>query len=327
MRYVQFGKTDLKPSVLGFGCAGVMGRAGLKQSLRALHSALDAGITIFDTARSYGYGESEAVLGKCLKGRRDKVIISTKFGIAAVRQDRWKHIFKPLAREVFKLVPPQGRSVLRRQAAGQVDRDLFSVSWLRTSLDQSLRALGTDYVDLLFLHSPHPVVLYDDELFRALDAVVGEGRVRYVGVSGGPELVRCVLERNSPLISALQVSCNWHLGASNEAAEISPGSSLGLVANQPFGGRDRIAVFRRTLGQLARDQETPECLREKLGAVTDSILADLALNAPLKIGGANVVLPSMLQERHVLQNVNAITESILDHDELLWIRRYFTSTQ
>ena len=68
-------------SVLGFGCAALMGRASRGESLKALGTALDAGITFFDTARSYGYGASEGLLGQFLQGRRDKVILCTKFGI------------------------------------------------------------------------------------------------------------------------------------------------------------------------------------------------------------------------------------------------------
>lgn len=68
-------------TALGFGCSAMGGRVSTRQSLVALGAAYDAGITLYDTARSYGYGQAETILGNFLRGRRDTVVISTKFGI------------------------------------------------------------------------------------------------------------------------------------------------------------------------------------------------------------------------------------------------------
>ena len=69
---------EIRASVLGFGCGSVMGRVGREESLRAMNVAWDAGITLFDTARSYGFGEAEAVLGEFLSGKREQAVIATK---------------------------------------------------------------------------------------------------------------------------------------------------------------------------------------------------------------------------------------------------------
>ena len=82
MRSIDLWKGGPKASQLGLGCAAIMGRVGRRESLAALGAAWDAGINFFDTARSYGYGESEALLGGFLRGnRRSQAVVCTKFGI------------------------------------------------------------------------------------------------------------------------------------------------------------------------------------------------------------------------------------------------------
>lgn len=149
MRYVELGATGLKASALGFGCAAVMGRAGRKKSLRALSTAYEECVTFFDTARSYGYGESEALLGEFLQGRRSGVVRSTKFGIVPAEQQRWKRALKPVARMVFDRVP-FARRLIRKQVKAQFQENQFTKLVLHRSLEESLRKLRTEYIDILF---------------------------------------------------------------------------------------------------------------------------------------------------------------------------------
>ncbi len=78
---IALSSLETRTPILGFGCSAVMGRVSRKASLAALTAAYDCGIIFYDTARSYGYGESEALLGEFFRGRRDQVLLSTKFGI------------------------------------------------------------------------------------------------------------------------------------------------------------------------------------------------------------------------------------------------------
>src|ERR1700722_13227658 len=98
MQSIARGNFVIRAPALGFGCSAVMGRAGRKASLAALAAAYDAGVIFYDTARSYGYGESEALLGEFLRGRRDSVLLSTKFGILPTPIGPLKRALKPLAR-------------------------------------------------------------------------------------------------------------------------------------------------------------------------------------------------------------------------------------
>ena len=90
-------------SVLGFGCAPILGAVGAKTAQRALGCALDEGINHFDVARSYGYGEAEAFLGKFFKGRRDEVVIASKFGIRATWKAGLLRPLKPAVRTLRAL--------------------------------------------------------------------------------------------------------------------------------------------------------------------------------------------------------------------------------
>ena len=152
MEYVTLASGLPPSSRLGFGCGSVMGRVGREQSRRAIAAALDAGITHFDVARLYGYGEAEGLLGEALRGHRDRVVIASKFGLAPPRAGIALRGLKPLAQKMIAAVP--GLRPLVRAAIGGAGRDpqRFSVPGARASLEASLTALKTDYLDIFFLH-------------------------------------------------------------------------------------------------------------------------------------------------------------------------------
>ncbi len=115
MDYVRLAPNLPLSSRLGFGCGSVMGRVGRAQSLRAIASAVDAGVTHFDVARLYGYGEAEAVLGEALRGRRDRVVIASKFGLVPTRAASALRGLKPLVQRVVAGLPvlrPLVRSIV-----------------------------------------------------------------------------------------------------------------------------------------------------------------------------------------------------------------------
>ncbi|WP_336774835.1 aldo/keto reductase [Paenibacillus sp. MMO-58] len=152
----RLGASELYPSVIGFG-AWAAGRNGWgvveeKEIRQAIDKAIDLGITFFDTAPVYGFGESERVLGKALKSVRDKVIIATKCGL--VWDDRY-----------------------------QVDIDLSGASLIR-EVDDSLLRLDTDYIDLYQVHWPDPKGKVPiEETFSVLNELVQAGKIRSIGVS------------------------------------------------------------------------------------------------------------------------------------------------
>jgi aryl-alcohol dehydrogenase-like predicted oxidoreductase len=150
MRFRHLGDSGLLVPVVGLGCNNFGGRTDRAASLQVVDAALDVGVNFFDTADVYGgNGASEAVLGEALKGRRDKAIVATKFGL------------------------PMGQSPYDRGG---------SRHYIRRAVEASLRRLQTDYIDLYQYHEPDPDTTIDETL-ATLDDLVREGKVRYLGSS------------------------------------------------------------------------------------------------------------------------------------------------
>ncbi len=156
MEYTRLGHTDLHVSRIAFGTwafGGDWGPVDIDQGKAAIRKALDLGINFFDTAQAYGFGASEQLLGEALrteiKSRRHAVVLATKGGL--------------------------------RRVGDKTVRD-SSPAWLRQGLEDSLRALGTDVIDLYQIHWPDPNTPFA-ETAHAMDAFVKEGKIRYVGVS------------------------------------------------------------------------------------------------------------------------------------------------
>lgn len=150
MQTRQLGRSGMQVSVVGLGCNNFGGRLDLERSRAVVHRALDAGITLFDTADVYGNrGGSEEILGAVLSGRRDQVVLATKFGI-------------PMSDD-------GGRQGASRR-------------YILRAVEASLKRLRTDYIDLYQLHRPDPHTPIEETL-SALDDLVRRGMVRYVGCS------------------------------------------------------------------------------------------------------------------------------------------------
>jgi len=151
MELRPLGRTGVQVSNLCLGTMmfGAWGTADHDESIRIIHRALDAGINFVDTADVYSAGESEEIVGKALKGRRDDVVLATKF-------------FMPMGDD------PNRRGGSRR--------------WIVTAVENSLRRLGTDWIDLYQVHRPDPAVDVEETL-GALTDLVTQGKIRYVGSS------------------------------------------------------------------------------------------------------------------------------------------------
>jgi aryl-alcohol dehydrogenase-like predicted oxidoreductase len=139
---------SLEVSIVGLGCNNFGGRIDAAATERVIDAALDAGIDHFDTADIYARGESERLIGRFLRGRRDRVVLATKFGHPSGGEDRRAH-----------------------------------PDHVHRALDESLERLQTDYVDLYLLHRPDPTVPIADTL-GALGDAVRAGKVRELGCSG-----------------------------------------------------------------------------------------------------------------------------------------------
>ncbi|HYB29503.1 MAG TPA: aldo/keto reductase [Solirubrobacteraceae bacterium] len=151
MEYRPLGRTGIQVSKLCLGTMmfGAWGNSDHDDSIRIIHAALDAGINFVDTADVYSAGESEEILGKALKGRRENIVLATKF-------------FMPMGDD------PNQRGGSRR--------------WIITEVENSLKRLGTDWIDLYQVHRPDPETDVEETL-SALTDLVRQGKVRYIGSS------------------------------------------------------------------------------------------------------------------------------------------------
>jgi len=189
MKYRNLGGTDIRVSEVGFGVwtvsTGWWGEVDEARSVELLRKAFEKGINYFDTADTYGSGLGETLLADAFGGMRDEVVISTKIGY-----DFYNH-------------------TARR---GQQERPQdWSEDFIRYALEQSLKRLGTEYVDFLQLHNTKMDAVEDDALFELMDEFKEEGKIRAYGVALGPKIgwleegVRAMRERN---IDGLQMIYN-----------------------------------------------------------------------------------------------------------------------
>jgi len=194
----------VQTSALGYGCSSLMARMGKKESVHLLEQAFDAGITHFDAARLYGYGEAEGALGSFLAGRRDQVTVTTKLGIDPPRRSRGLDLAKAAARRAVAVAPAL-RKAARSQAGRMVQGGRFGVDAARSSLETSLRELGTDRVDLLLLHEC-AVADITDELMDLLRGWVADGRVGAFGIATSPDETRAVLATRPDAAETVQLA-------------------------------------------------------------------------------------------------------------------------
>ncbi len=158
MKYRKLGRTELEVSEISLGTWAfgnkVYGGVDEKDGIKTIHEGIDLGVNLFDTAPQYGTSEqdgvAEIVLGKALRGRRNKAIISTKFG----------------------------RNPTIAEGVSQ-----FYKSRIIDSVDESLRRLQTDYIDVLFFHSPFSPSEINDDVWEGIEQVKKQGKVKFVGHS------------------------------------------------------------------------------------------------------------------------------------------------
>lgn len=246
MKTRKLGKTGPMLSEIGLGAWAIggawrwgWGKTDDNESVRTIHRAIDLGINWIDTAAVYGYGHSEKVVGKALKGRRNQVIVATKCGLV------WK-----------------------KKTKGPND---LSPQSIRSEVEDSLRRLQTDFIDIYQFHWPDPKVAVEDS-WEEMIKLKEEGKVRWIGVSNFdvPLLKRCEFLHH---VDSLQPPYNFL--NRNVEKEIFPyclKNGIGIIVYSPMASGILTGKFDRT--KLAGDdwrQKSPEfrepALSQKLALV------------------------------------------------------------
>ncbi|MFI5784010.1 aldo/keto reductase [Nocardia sp. NPDC051570] len=302
MEYRRLGRSGLLVSALSFGAGsfGALGDTDAQKARRMIDISVDSGVTMFDTADVYSNGTSEEMLGEAIRGRRDRLLISTKASL------------------------PIGSNP-NDAGSGR--------SRLITAVEASLRRLGIEYIDLFQLHA------YDagtpvEEVLATLDDLVRAGKIRYVGVSNfaGWQLMKSLTEadaHNRPRYVAHQIY--YSLIGRDYEWELMPlgqDQGVGAIVWSPLG-------WARLTGQIRRGQPIPESSRlhvkaapfppvedervytvvdalDKIVAETGKSIPQIALNWLLQRPTVATVLVGARNEKQLHENLGAIGWSLTD---------------
>lgn len=300
MRRVTLGRTGIETSALGFGCASLGSRVAAEPGARALAAALDAGVTWIDLAPVYGGGRAEEIAGSALRGRRDEVQICTKVGLrlAGGVGGGLRAALMPVARKVLgALGPLQG--ALRKAAPKANARLPLTPELLKGSIEESLRRLGVDRVEVYALHAAAPEDLARDEVLRALEDVLASGKARAIGVASDADAAAAALGIGAPL-SVVQLP-QPAPGAPDPVPPRARAAGFGCVTHSILG---------ETLAVLARRAAGDAALRARVCAAAgvddpEAALSHLLMSRAFALNPDGVVLVSMLSPRSLARNLAA----------------------
>ena len=299
MNYRTLGRTGLRVSEIGFGAWAIGGTSygptKDEESLAALEAAWEHGVNFFDTADTYGHGHSETLIGKFLKGKREKAVLATKAG--------WDFY--------------HGGS-----------RKNFDLDYLRFACDESLKRLQIDAIDLYQLHNPALEQIEAGELFGLLDELKAAGKIRFYGVS-----VHTPLEALAVIQSgkADTVQLIFNLIDQRAAVRVFPEAEVaqvGIIAREPLacglltGKYSPESKFVKTdhrnrwrQEKLVNDFKKIDTLKSKipLGQVP---LVRAALEFVLNFGAVSTVIPGAKTPAQVRDNLKASEGPVLRAQEL-----------
>ena len=292
---------ELEVSALGLGCMGMSefyGQGDDAESTATIRRALDLGVTLLDTSDIYGPHTNEVLVGKAIAGRRDEVVLATKFGIIRDPAD------------------PTARGVSGRP------------EYVRAAAEASLQRLGVDHIDLYYQHRPDPDTPVE-ETIGALAELVEAGKVRFLGLS---EVTADTLRRAHAVhpIAALQTEYSlWYRDVEAEILPTARELGVGFVPYSPLGrgfltgavtNLDDLADndFRRANPRfqgenLAENQRIVEVVRE-LAAQKNVTPAQLALAWVLGQGDDLVPIPGTKRRAYLEQNLGALEIDLTAED-------------
>jgi len=320
VRYRQFGKTGWRVSEIGFGGARIGGLlaqdGGRATSLKTLEAACDAGINFFDTADMYSQGESEILVGKAFRNKRDRVFIATKGGYSLPRQKRLIQFIKPLAKPIVRALGLR-RSAVPAALSGTVSQD-FSPGYLREAVEASLRRLQSDHIDLYQLHSPPREELTGSRLQDAL-GLLGrlktEGKIREYGIALDSvyDAVHCL---DMEGLASLQMPFGlMDLQALDSVFDKVSERQLGIIARGCFGG----GALKQSLTEAELRASEPQWERalqiKRLAEQMQRSALEVALQFALSIERISVTILGMRTPEHVATNLQYYAAKPLSNEE------------
>lgn len=291
---------------LGFGCASLGSRIGVRESMELLSGAFDLGIRHFDVAPSYGRGLAEGIVGRFLDGRRDRVTVCTKFGIVPVPRRVYTSMLLATGRLARRVAPRFGRSVSAQAPAQRLDR--VSPAILRQSVEFSLAALGTDHIDTLLFHECSAEAALCQDLRAELDNLMAAGKLRRVGVAtDGTTTIEIISDDRSATYSVVQCANSVFEPALEQAAGGFAPADL-VITHSAFGNGDGLERMRRA---LARAPARARALSD-LGVCLDTreAIAQALLRYALATNPDGLVIISTTSRERLEQNCEVAAQPV-----------------
>lgn len=295
MRQVRVPRLGRDVSAIGFGCASLGSRVSAADGHRAIARALDLGVSWFDVAPPYGDGHAEALLGRALQGRRDGVVICTKFGIAAPQVSLAARLIRPVARQAVAAFPVLRRVASRARSTGA--RAAIDPATIEASVANSLRSLRTDHIDVLAMHDPTPYDAANDGLFDVLRRLVEKGYVRAVSIAGDPDSILAAVRGGNP-VDIAQFPDTPLANAAPCLRSQLPASPM-FVTHGVFGAAEALA----RLGGVQRDRIA--AIAAPHGIDASRALNELLLRFAFSNNPDGVVIVSMFDIGHMERNIAA----------------------
>jgi aryl-alcohol dehydrogenase-like predicted oxidoreductase len=318
MNYRKLGATGLEVSEVGFGCSrlnSVTGRAGKGEALRLVQSALESGITFFDTADSYGQGDSEKLLATALRTERHRVVIATKVGYRPSTMMGFARRLKPILRIGLRARPGVSRAAERARSS-LIGHD-FSPQYVREAVDGCLARLECDSIDLLQLHSPPREVIEDPTVWEVLADIKRQGKVRCIGISAA-STEDAVTALAVPGLSCVQVELNLLQATPlRTVIPLAVQRNIAVIVRQPLAS-GRLLPLHTSGGQDAGSDNEVVAEVQAMSSAWGRALHQLAFEFVLGAGGVAVVLLGTSNLAHFREDIELIEMPRLHRDG--WLR-------
>ena len=320
MRYRRLGKTDLRVSEVGLGTAQLGGpsilsekigkRIGLPKipknsAVKILELAFDNGINFFDTADKYGNGRAERLLGEQLANKRNKLIIATKCGITS-----------------------HGERCFKRR-------------YIKTCLEQSLRNLRTDCIDIFQLTKPDISVIATGEIYQLFDGLKKEGKIRFSGISvGSKEEAMKLIDDNK--IDTLQIFYNLlNINANKEFIDKAFSNDIGLIVRSPLSSGMLTGKYSYTtrfnswhprsqylFGETLRSRvDAVDAIKNEYNINKNTELIQFALNYLLSNKKISTIIPGASNVEQLVDIMKLYNIRRLSNKEFNSVEKYISSLE
>ena len=298
---------------LGMGCASLGSRISPNRGQTALARAYDSGVRWFDVAPAYGAGEAEKILGHFLEGKRQQAFICTKVGLTPPARNGAVKLVYSLARPAAAMAKGLRKQFRKSRATRNVHVAL-SPKLIIASLDQSLAALRTDYVDVFALHDPAPEDTRRDDICDVLLRLQEQGKVRALSIAGSYSACRHGLTAPMPPFSFAQLADPPGAGGMVH--------KLATEVNRPFD-----SVVHSVLGVggacelLTNAINANPQLRNAINAIgiegsASDMAAKTLLRRAFSLNPHSIVLMSMFSQKHLISNLEAVEAPALSQELL-----------